>query len=244
MNVRSLRKFTTDGLMAFDDGLAQLAGGLPFDVGSLLERDDLSEVVEGEQILAEPEFSCRFEMAGYLTPLVMGCALPNALEDRGLWSWIAAAWLEPLLGDAATSRLGHPQRWLLRTNAWQSYYRHLFAGPCAIVAQHQDNPDRCRVMLTTTLLQPGSFYDDAASQQRTVRSKGVIEAMAAIYLNEDGDLRPGAAGSASGGGSIRRFTRHLDRLELTYDLQSITAAALLDEEQAILPEEFRHFVGG
>ena len=167
------------------------------------------------------------------------CGQVNTFEDRGLWSWISAAWLKPLVGDGSRG-LGQSYRWALQNGSWRTYYRHLFAGPCAILAQHEDNPKRCRVLLTTELLHPGAFYEDAASQQRTIRSPGLLEAMTAIYLDEFGGLRSGATGSHSQPGSIRRFTRHLDRLELTYDLQSISADALLDEDQRILPDEFRH----
>lgn len=233
-----LRRFNDEGLRQLVAGVEQLRNTGSFDPESILGDDDLTETLEGA-LVTVPNFGNRYAMATYLTPIVQGAGRPNAFEDRGLWSWIAAAWLKALVGGDIR-KLGQPYRWILQNNAWQAYYRHLFAGPCAIVAQHSDDPSRCRVLLTTELLHPGAFYDDAASQQRTIRSPGLLEAMTAIYLDEFDGLRSGATGPHSQPGSIRRFTRHLDRLELTYDLQSISADALLDEDQRILPDEFRH----
>lgn len=197
--------------------------------------DTTSHVPNVVQADADRRFPRRYDLAEYLHGLIPGLGLQDPTRDRGLWAWLALLWFEQLAPAVRGERkVGERARWL-PGGGWK-YYRHLVRGPYLIFHTNRDQPQRALALLHNPPHTLGEVAAQLAATQDVALSKAATGAATALYYDVTaGTMKRGAGGSGSG--SPRRLRTVLDQLDRTYDLQSLTEAALL----ALLPAEFNRF---
>jgi hypothetical protein len=237
--VTRLRRFNTKGLAVAEQRIGQLARNLPGSVHDILYDDSLTETLDAE--LAPPNFHTRYELARYLVTMIdpIRHNIDSLETDSNLWSWIAIHWMnDSILNQRDTTvEIRNVARWVLDPDSWKTFRVHLVAAPFAIMDQHRDNPEITKVMLAGSPLSPGGAYERASPNQQLVRSAGVLHAMTALYVNSDGRIKRGASKQADAPGTIPRFVKYINQLEMTYDIRTIAGEDLL----GMLPAEFDGF---
>ena len=127
-------------------------------------------------------------------------------------------------------------RFVLEADDFRTYYRHYLSGPWSIYDAHRDDPARAMGLLCSPPKKPGEVVEQIASNQNLVGSPSLVQAVSDLYLDpKTGGHKRGAAGSR--GGSARRLARVFQQLDLTWDLQAMSAAEIIE----LLPAEFNKF---
>lgn len=234
-----LRRFNPQGLAIAEQRISQLSRNLPGNVRDILYDDSLTETFDIE--LSPPKFHTRFDMARYLVQLLdpIRHNISNLETDSNLWSWIAIHWMnESILTQKDTTvEIRNVGRWVLDADSWKTFRVHLVAAPFAIMDQHRDTPEITRIMLSGSPLSPGGAYERASPNQQISRSAGALHAMTMLYVGADGRIKSGSSKQGDSPGTIPRFIKYLNQLEMTYDIRTIDGDRLL----AMLPREFDAF---
>ena len=154
-----LRRFNQHGIDAFENALDRIGAGEDVGFSSLLTDPEFTEVLSAQPVVDVAPFSNRFKAAQYLHALLeqFEKAVGDIERDRGLWAWLAAAWLDVLApkDESGMRKLGARARWVPAVDDYKTYYRHLLAGPYRIYRAHQDDPSRVMAVLATPVGQPG-----------------------------------------------------------------------------------------
>jgi hypothetical protein len=227
-----VRRLTDLGIAEFDRLLAAARVAENPSFVELRDSAVLTQPVEGGGTVEPQPFTSRYELAGYLSGALAGVANDR---DRGMWSWLAVAWVDilaPVRADG-TRRFGERARWILASDDYRRYYRHLLAGPYAIYRSHADEPQRALALLATPVGMPGDVAEQFASRQEIVTNASLVSLITRLYFDPStGRLRSGAGGK--GPGSARRLADVLLQLDLTWDIYGMPAAGI----RALLPNEF------
>lgn len=234
--IRELRKFNDAGLLAAEELIERIRRDGDADVESLLISADLTVPVGAE--LEVRALANRFDAADHLHKTLAPVGPPNQLRsDKGLWSWLALAWIDELAPAVLGRRtMKATPRWILAAEDYSRYYRHLLAGPYSIYAAHIAAPEVAQAVLATAVEKPGEIVEQFASRQMLVSSPGVMGALTSLYYDPTTErLRKGSAGKDAG--SSRRFAMMLQQFDLTFDIYEMTADELLE----LLPAEFDRF---
>lgn len=230
----SLSRFTPRGLEEFGKWIGHGAPGLvPLDL--LVDATFATPVDGGIGILPQP-FPTRYDFGRYLAAVLMPLSQHTIAFDRGLWSWLAAAFFEQICPrDAAGQRqLRRPYVYILDDS--RKYYRHLVRTPWYLVATHGE---RCKYLLLpesrdeAPLSRQRALLETLAARQSLIASPTLIEAVGRLYV----DARTGAPKrgfSSKRSGSPRRLALIANQLSLTHDIHNMSVERFLD----LLPEEF------
>ncbi len=238
---KQLRRFTAEGVAAFEDALDRLRVGESVELEVLLADERLAPGWSEIQVEIL-DFPTRFEAGRYFFELLAYLPQGDAdvLRDRGLWTWLAALYL-PSLKDAlgGAHKLGAASRWVLEVESDRRYYRHFLAGPYSIYRAHADDPERARAILATPVERPGDLVEQIASRQDLVRSASIVEVATRLYYDaEAGTLVRGH--TKNGNGGVRRLVDVLAQIDLTWDIYGLPPEKII----ALLPDEFDHFLDG
>ena len=235
-----LRRLTDDGVRSFERLLDGIPRGEYADPLALRDDPELTEALSDEPVVRVAPFASRREAGEYFYYLLLPFEdhIPDIERDRGLWSWLALAWIDLLApaDDSGYRSLGRSWRWVPTTEEYRTYYRHLLAGPYRIYRAHAEDPDRAMAVLATAVAKPGDVVEQIASRQAIVTSASLLAAVTRLYYDAGtGVLRTGAAGK--GAGSSRRLVDVLLQLDLTWDFYEMPPEHIL----ALLPGEFDRF---
>ena len=235
-----LRRFNEAGLHELNDAMDRVDAGEVVDFAPLVTDVALTEVLVNDPVVAVREFKNRRDAGAYLYELLSPhqVRIGDIERDRGLWAWLATAWID-LLAPATpsgTRNLKARARWIPMVHDYQKYYRHLLAGPYRIYRTHRDNPDRAMAVLATSVLRPGEVVEQFASRQGFITNPNLMEAVTALYFDATrGVLKQGAGGK--GAGSARRLADVLQQFDMTWDIFGMSK----DEIIELLPGEFSSF---
>lgn len=238
--INALRRMTSKGVdrvrlaLSSDDPIA--------DVQDLLADRSCTEIVaELRSEVTVPDESTRMDV---------GVAAASAVEQVGLkspeffdsmWTWFSAHLFSEICPRSQSGACvpGEQATWISESGNWKRFYRHRVAGPWWIVSTHRSDPGVAAVILCQQAAKPGDVVAQLAGRQELVSARGVMELATRIYYDSGKKmLKHGAASKGSSPGSVRRLVAYLNQIDLTYDLQSITA----DELQVMLPREFHKFL--
>lgn len=236
MTEREMRRFNDRGVAAAESLLTDLDEGRDCDIPELLGEPDLTEGT-GEPIEIIP-FRNRRDAAEHLDEGLRSLQdVVNIERDRGLWTWLALAWIDELAPAVLGERkIRAHSRWILAVDDYRKYYRHLLAGPYYVYRAHRDDPDRAMAVLATAVESPGDIVESVASRQDIVRSPGLMEVFTRLYFDfGSGTLKKGAASKSDG--SARRLAKILMQYDLTWDIVGMSSDEILD----LLPQEFDRF---
>jgi hypothetical protein len=235
-----LRRFNNAGIEAFEDALDRIGAGEDIDVAALLAESSHTDRLSPEPIVEVRPFTNRFDAAQQLNELLRPFEgnIGDIERDKGLWAWLAAAWLDVLVPKDASGhrKLGARARWIPAVDDYSRYYRHLLAGPYRIYRAHQDDPSKVMAVLATAVAQPGDVVEQLASRQEIITSPSLMAAITTLYFNPaTGRLKAGAAGK--GPGSARRVADVIQQFDLTWDVYGMDPSKFL----SLLPSEFDRF---
>jgi hypothetical protein len=236
---KPLRRLTDVGLSAVSLALLDIEDGKEPDISSLLESDVLTEMVPGIEIEVK-SFATREEAGKYffdtLEPLRATGA--NLMTDKGLWTWLALAWIEELApkdSDGSRKLYDH-RRWILSVDGHYAYYRHHLAGPYYIYDAHHDDPKRASALLCGSVSVPGEVWEQIASRQVFAGSPNLMAVVTKLYFDTSkNSLKRGAASQGAGG--VRRLPMVINQFGLTWDVEGMPVDRILD----LLPSEFNKF---
>jgi hypothetical protein len=228
-----LRSLNRIGLDRFRAYLHDLRAGKPLPVPLRLLADAASTSELPVEIEIELRtFANRLELGRYLTELLAPLEPDVTDRDAGIWAWMALFYFEQVC-PAEPSGVRFPGKDYRHVPefAVRERHRHLLFGPYQVYRRHGE---RSALLLTGALDTESRVYHEIVSRRDLIANRGVIEAALALYFDAHrGRPKPGAQGS-NHPGTVRRFVRVLQQLDVTYDIFGLSGAQLLE----ILPPEF------
>lgn len=238
--MKRVRRLNADGIRAFRSLLQAAREGQVVDANALVEDADLTNPLRVDLDVDVQPFASRLDAGRFFYELLEPerSHLGNVESDAGLWAWISAAWfthLAPPKPDGSLT-VGKDYRWIPEAENYQTYYRHLLAGPYRIFRAHADNPSRAMAVLAGKVESPGEVVEQIASMQEIVSSNSLIEAATLLYYDASAGAMKRGAGDKKRGGA-RRFPAVLAQFNRTWDLSQRSAAQIV----AMLPAEFQRF---
>lgn len=228
------RRLNPAGCEAFRGHLASLRAG---DV-----RAAPRELLEDPRYSAETPFAVEVEPRRFVSRYHVGVYLANVLAalpheqadtDAGLWSWLSVYWFDSLCPPRADGvrRPGGDQRHIADFRH-RSRYSHLLYGPYLVYRRHGAVS---RVLLSSPAHRDSHFYQAITGVQDLIANRGVLEAAWLLYFDDGAQkLRRGCQPSQPRRGTVRRFVRVLQQLDLTHDVYGMSG----EEIVALLPAEF------
>jgi hypothetical protein len=205
----------------------------------LLESEDLTEPAGDDCVFEVRDFEDREDAGKHLDAIVrqLGKTDHEIREDVGLWTWLAAVWLDVLYPDRTALLAGDPlPRLILRTSDFRRFYRHFLAGPWSIYSAHREQPHVARGLLLNPVTSPGDIAEQFGANPGIIRRKTTVEAITKLYVDpRTGKPKKGAASKHNG--SARRLVKVLKQLDLTYYREDMDADAII----SLLPDEFDRF---
>ena len=241
----TLRRFNRRGVDAAADLLDRIDAGEASDAAEIIDDLALTELIPDAPPLEIRPFANRLEAGEYfsvqLEPVAIETGRIALARDKGLWTWLALAWMDVLapLSEDGTRKLKAHNRWIPNVEDYRKYYRHLLAGPYLIYEAHKDDPSRALAVLATPVEKPGEVVEQFASRQEMITSVSLMSAITALYYDPvKQQIKRGAAGKA--GGSSRRLADVLGQFDVTWDIYGMPS----DEILALLPGEFDRFKSG
>lgn len=235
-----LRRFTDSGIHRFQDLIDTINREGNADVQAVIFDDELTEIVTVRPVLRVRPFDDRFNAGRYFHELLEAVdhRLADVERDRGLWTWLAGAWMDEIAPAIGGKRsLGDAPRWIL-SGDFRRYYRHLLAGPFRIYRAHRHNPEGAMALLTTAVAKPGEIVEQLASRQEIVSNTNLLQAITRLYYDPTtGRLKRGSGSKGPGG--PRRLARDiLPQFDLTWDFYGMDPTDILH----LLPREFDRFL--
>lgn len=231
MIARGLNRAGSERLRAY---LTRLRAGESVNVPvSMLEDARYTHELPLELTVEPRRFISRLHVGAYLCKTLAALPYGQADASEGLWSWLSLFYHDSLCPRRAdgTRRPGADHRHVADFRQ-RSRYGHLLYGPYLVYRRHGA---AARVLLSGPPHQESHFYQVVTNVQDLIANRGVLEAATLLYYDEDGHkLKRGCQPSRSQPGTVRRFVRVLQQLDLTYDVYGMSGQDIA----RILPDEF------
>ena len=235
-----VRALSPAGVERFRAYLAALRGGEhEAPPRALLEDAQASEGLSAEAWVEPRQFGSRWGVGEYLWRQLAPLPPDEVEGNRGLWAWLALYYFDqvcPVRPDG-TRKPGQDYRHV-PDFGYRYRYRHLLYGPYAVYRRHRGY---AILVLSGPLHMEQSVYHEITGRTDLIASRGVIEALNALYLDRGRGLpKRGAQIPSPGPGTLRRFVHVLQQLDVTYDVCGMSGRALLD----LMPAEFDAWLEG
>lgn len=232
--VRVLRSLNRLGMERMRKYLAELrAGTSPPAPLVLLDDAAYSNELPIDIVMDPHTFSHRLEVGRYLAERLEPLGRDVTDRDAGLWAWLSLYYFDQVCPAKAdgTRQPGRDYRHIPEYG-YRHRHRHLLLGPYLIYRRHGS---RSELLLSGPPHSESSIYHEIASRQDLIANRGVIDAAVLLYLEpKRGRPKPGAQGSHRHAGTVRRFVRVLQQLDVTYDIYGLSGEQILE----LLPAEF------
>lgn len=155
--------------------------------------------------------------------------------DLGLWSWLTFVMRDQLFNRDRDGKLrvGEIHRWYPSDpNDWHKGQRHLVRMP--VLVECQFGVDANHLLCHRPSIRSEVF--EQLTSQKDMFMRVFQKAACSLYFDgKSGSLKRGAGGKA--GGSARRLAKVRQQLDVTWDLDELSA----DEIIELLPSEFDRF---
>lgn len=229
-----VRALNNVGIERFRAYLVRLrSGALDDPPRELLEEAGCTTELTVEVMVERRDFASRLDVAKHLCE-VLG-ALPPEDTDRnkGLWTWMSLFFFDqvcPKRQDGAR-RPGQDYRHV-PDFGYRYRHRHLLYGPYQVYRRHGADSI---LLLSGPVYSESTIYHEIASRQDFIANKGVVEATLRLYLDRNRAApKQGSQDPKAQPGTIRRFVRVLQQLDVTYDIYGMSSKQILE----LLPHEF------
>ncbi len=235
---RSIRRLNSNGLDAFRAHV-NLKRTDPLD-DVILNSDEFSEPLPGHDIEVA-EYASRYDFGSALVSAFVSAPIHRVLDESfdDVWNWIAAVFY-PQLTRRKVNRVEH---YIVTRRGETSNlaYRHSARTAFELVRIHGE---AARICLFQPMHRHGQLLESMAAS-RSIRTNRTLFAVASRLYLVDGRAKSGFGskpvkakarkpGDMTGRGSVRRLPMALRRLDLTYDVGSLTA----EDATPLLPREF------
>ncbi len=230
-----LCELTSDGMEIMRDWLdTGASGNVP---AGLLEPGKYAKGFEPQLTAGDRTFQSKAQWAHYSLSLLGDIPQESLKENREFWCWLTLRYFDQVCPRVDGKRkLRDRAHYIPSLNDFRSYYRHLLMGPWSLAVAHRNSLYVLDAILAGELHSHGELIEQIASQSLLVTAEAVLGVTRMLYYDESKkSVKRGAA--SQGAGSVRRLTSICRQLDLTYDLQSISAEKLL----SLLPREFDSF---
>lgn len=238
-----LRQLNSEGTKQFAEFVRELRS----DPSAATPRSILTDPITSAPVLPdisidERTFESKFAMAEYLQPLM--AKVPSGDDRRGVANWLALFHFDllcPVDSSGARKPTKREESYVLseRSHWGSGTYRHRIAGPLWL---YEIDPETARIFLDPAPSEHGEELDTLFANQTWPSLPGFRQAYAKLYF-EPGSTRTWkvkvGARSKNRPGNVRRLTHVMHQFDLTFDIGSLSADALLQ----LLPAEFAHFRG-
>lgn len=191
-----------------------------------------SEMVDVDAYVEPIQTNGKLDIAKHLSQ-ALGLADNRALfRNSGLWSWLSAFYFEKLIPSDGPRALKETSLYILQSEKWNRYYRHLLAFPCLTYCELGDSG---RIFLRGDIHERGEVVEQLAAVYQIQKNKGVIEAATKLYYDARKDAIKKGVASKDHPGTARRFREILKQLQMTFDLNAMNGEQIVK----ILPAEFK-----
>jgi hypothetical protein len=147
-------------------------------------------------------------------------------QETGLWAWLSLFYFDALCPERGGRRTpGEEARWI--PDPGRRFYRHLLAGPWAIYKAYSMHPEDAMILLCQPPNMPGRYVDMLASRKELLTTPAVVAAATRLYYDAKTGKPRRKGQSSTAPGSFARFIQIVNQLDVTWDLYSLTADALL-----------------
>jgi hypothetical protein len=229
--LRSLNRLGIDEFRAYLSRLRETGNAEP--PRALLDDTAYSHELPVELVIEDRAFSDRYELGRYLAERLGPLRSDTTDHDVGLWAWLSLAMFNqvcPIDGDG--KRYPGQDYRHIPDFGYRHRHRHLLLGPFQLYRRHGVTS---LLLLSSLVHSESGVYHEIASRQDLIANKGVLDAALMLYLDpKRGRPKAGAQGSLHQPGTVRRFVRVLQQLDVTYDIYGLSGRQLLE----LLPPEF------
>lgn len=230
---------SADGLRLFAQWLEANEAGTP--PAELAEASGLVEPSYDLEIDDKMQFASRHDLGRYLVETFHAQDFTELLapENDGLWSWLTVIYFTQI----APGKHKRPEHYLVTRKgaAGSLAYRHAVRTSFELTYIHGD---MAKICLAGPMARWGEMSEQLASRQTLAHNKAFFGTAHSLYI-ADGKLLRGAGtkpkkpaqrkpGDRAGLGGARRLALALQRLDLTFDTEVMTAGQLVER----LPKEF------
>lgn len=199
----------------------------------LLDDPGYSSELPVEIVIEPRAFPDRLQVGRYLAQRLAPLGAEVTDRDAGLWAWLALCFFDQVCPpDRDGTRSPGQDYRHIADFGYRYRHRHLLLGPYLVYRRHGV---RSILLLSGPVHAESGLYHEIASRQDLIANKGVLEALLMLYFDpKRGRPKPGARGSHHQPGTVVRFVRVLQQLDVTYDIYGLSGQQLLE----LLPEEF------
>lgn len=237
-----LREFNSAGIEAFRKYL-QLAKVDPAATPprELLEDATLTVICSPEVNVEAREFGTRRDAAEYLHSLLRPFDDQYVEKSIGLWTWLTLYYFDqvsPLKNGERTVR--NDYSYIFVPNSALYNYRHLLNIAWRIL---KIAPAHNRLFLSGSVASLDKLTDVVMKRLYLTRIPCLFEVLDRLYWDKKrGKARSGmvSPGKVRVGDLVHRFPLRIRQLEMTYDLQSLDADALIE----LIGDEFDYLLDG
>lgn len=230
-----IRKFNDEGIISFQEMLTKFIESKTIDLIALktLLSDDGKTIVTDFDL---PSFKSinKLEVAKKISDSLRLNENSNLYYEGRLWTWLAAYLLDslvPMKKGTKERDFRETALYILESNNWKKYYRHLLSFPCWIFAELGE---KGAIFLRGEIYERGEIVEQLASVNDIQRNKSIVEAATLLFYNPvKKDIYKGVA-SKNQGGTARRFRDVIQQFKLTFDLNAMNGSQIVK----IMPFEF------
>lgn len=231
---RFIRALNSVGVDRFRAYLERAQGGAVAEPPvELLDDANFTNELTVEVPIERRRFATRFAMGEFLYNVLQGFRPDEVDRNVGLWAWLSLFFFDgvcPASKDG-TRRPGQDYRHIPDLG-FRNRNRHLLLGPYQVYRRHGPYS----ILLLSGLPNSESaIYHEIVSRQDLIANKGVIEATLLLYMDKKrGAPKPGCQDPKAPPGSVRRFVRVLQQLDINYDVYGMSGSDII----GLLPSEF------
>jgi hypothetical protein len=229
-----MRALNSAGIAQFRGYLARLRDGVveepPY---QLLVDVGFSVELPADVEVAAQRFSSRFVLGSYFCTVLERFRPEDLERNAGLWSWLSLFFFDQVCPRAndGSRRPGQDYRHI-PDFGYRYRYRHLLYGPYQVYRRHRGHAVS---LLSGPAHIESTIYHEITSRQDLIANRGVIEATFELYMDRKRrGPKEGSQQARAAPGSIRRFVRVLQQLEVNYDVYGMAGKEIL----GLLPSEF------
>lgn len=231
-----LRALTVTGIDQFRAYLAELRDAdrpEPLPPIELLDSIGYSTELPVDIDIEARQFPSRLEMARYLHQRLAPLGGAFLDQNEGIWAWLSLFYFEQVcpVSKDGSRRPGQDYRHIPKFE-FRYRHRHLLHGPYQVYRRHGV---KSILLLTGSLKSESGLYHEIVSRQDLIANQGAIEAAVLLYFDPL-RLAPKRGAQAQQGrpGTVRRFVRVLQQLDMTFDIYGLSGQQILE----LLPREF------
>jgi len=230
----ALRTLTKEGIRKFEEYIGNMRSD-PHAVYPNLNIDPYSSQFQQHVEFDEnKKFATRMEMANYLHECFNDAGIERknviGVGTEGLWTWLAYVWFKQITDQG--KKVLRTERYLCSSN-WNRYYVHLIAGAYYLFSSALGGHES-RLFLCSPPYTLNDFNDHMACYQYIVGYPNIVDVAHCLYWDNGSNSPKKGAESIRNPGNIRRFSKVISQLELTYDVYSMEPNRILQ----LLPSEF------